>query len=167
LGKFLQRLRSSSLGENTIVVVTGDHAMTGGFSYSDRELLNSWAVPLAFYMPEKYAQGLYRDTTRLVSHKDILPTIYNLAFFFFFYRATGDNIFDIATAENPFLITQSSWVLGKAGCTNLHTQQFFTWQENSFYLQPAEATPELEALKKKANAWFFGMKWQIYSDLKP
>jgi phosphoglycerol transferase MdoB-like AlkP superfamily enzyme len=166
LGKFLHRLRNSPLGENTIVVVTGDHAMTGGFAYPDRELLYSWAVPLAFYIPEKYAQQLHRDTTRLVSHKDIFPTIYNLAFSNYNYRATGDNIFDAATAENPFLITQTSWVLGKAGCTNLHSHQSFTFQENSFYLQPAADFPELESLRKKANAWLFGMKWQIFADLK-
>jgi phosphoglycerol transferase MdoB-like AlkP superfamily enzyme len=166
LGKFLHRLRNSSLGENTIVVVTGDHAMTGGFSYADRELLYSWGVPLAFYIPKKYAEQLHRDTTRLVSHKDILPTIYNLAFSNYTYRATGDNIFDAKNAENPFLITQSYWIVGKAGCTVLHSHNSFTWQENSFYLQPAEYNKELESLRKKANAWLFGMKWQIYAELK-
>ena len=166
LGKFLNSLRNSPLGENTIVVVTGDHAMTGGFSYSDRELLYSWAIPLAFYIPENYAQQLHRDTTRLVSHKDILPTIYNLAFSNYNYRATGDNIFDVTTINNAFLITQSYWIVGKAGITALHSHQSYSWQENSFYLQPAAYTPELESLRKKANAWLFGMKWQIYSDLK-
>ena len=166
LGKFLNNVRNSSLGENTIVVITGDHAMRGGLAYPDHELLYDWAVPLAFYIPENYARQLNKDTTRLVSHKDILPTIYNLAFSNFNYSATGDNIFDSATADNSFLITQTSWVLGKVGCINLNSHQSFTWQENSYYLQPAEHTPELEALRKKANVWLFGMKWQIYTELK-
>jgi phosphoglycerol transferase MdoB-like AlkP superfamily enzyme len=164
LGKFLHALRSSPMGENTIVVITGDHAMTGGFTYKDTELLYRWAVPLACYIPEKYATNLNIDTKRFVSHKDILPTIYNVAFSNYNYRATGDNIFDATSADNAFVITQSSWVMGKAGCVNLNSCQSFQWQERSFYLKPAEYTPELEFLKKKANAWQFGMKWQILQE---
>jgi phosphoglycerol transferase MdoB-like AlkP superfamily enzyme len=166
LGKFINSLRNSPKGENSIVVVTGDHAMTNGFIYPYSELLYGWAVPLAFYIPEPYAQRLEIDTKRLVSHKDILPTIYNLAFSNYNYSATGDNIFDATTADSAFVVTQSSWVIGKAGCINLNSRQSYTWHENSFYLQPAEQVPELEAMRKRANAWLFGMKWQIYNDLE-
>ncbi|MCL2247253.1 MAG: LTA synthase family protein [Lentimicrobiaceae bacterium] len=166
LGKFLNALRHSNIGENTIVVITGDHAMTGGFSYKDTALLYCWAVPLAFYVPESYAQQLCIDTSRLVSHKDILPTIYHLAFSNYSYRATGDNIFDTATAKNAFVMTQSAWVMGKAGVIHLHSNQSYNWHNGGFYLQPVERTPELEFLRKKANAWYFGMKWQVYTDIR-
>jgi phosphoglycerol transferase MdoB-like AlkP superfamily enzyme len=165
LGRFLNALRNSPMGENTIVVITGDHAMTGGFTYKDSEMLYKWAVPLAFYIPEKYAKNLNINTKRLVSHKDILPTIYNLAFSNYSYHATGDNIFDETTADDAFVITQSSWVMGKPGCINLYSPQSFKWQGNSFYLNPAASTPELESMRKRANAWLFGMKWQVYSDI--
>jgi uncharacterized membrane protein len=36
----------------------------------------------------------------------------------------------------------------------------------AYYLHPQEQTPELETLRRKANAWLFGMKWQIYADIK-
>jgi phosphoglycerol transferase MdoB-like AlkP superfamily enzyme len=160
LGKFINQLRNSPMGENTIVVITGDHAMTGGFTYNGNAMLHQWAVPLAFYIPENYKQELYIDTRRLISHKDILPTIYNLAFSDFSYRATGDNIFDASTAGDSFVITQSSWVMGKVGVIHLQSQQSYKW--NGFYMQPQEKTPELEAMQKKANAWFFGMKWQTF-----
>ena len=166
LGKFIHNLRHSSLAENTIVVVTGDHSMTGGFQYQNHEWLYQWAVPLMFYIPEQYAQQLQIDTTRLVSHKDILPTIYHLAFSNYEYDFTGDNIFETATAENSFVITQSSWVIGKSGCIHLNTHQSFSWKDNTYFLQPQETTEELEDMRKRANAWLFGMKWQIYSDLK-
>jgi phosphoglycerol transferase MdoB-like AlkP superfamily enzyme len=166
LGRFLNVVRNSPFAENTIVVITGDHSMTGGFLYQDNELLYRWAVPLAFYIPEKYAQQLHIDTQRLVSHKDILPTIYNLAFSNYEYLATGDNIFDASTAEEAFVITQSSWIIGKAGCINLNESQSYTWYNNNFFLQPVERTPEMESMKRKANAWLFGMKWQIYKDLE-
>jgi phosphoglycerol transferase MdoB-like AlkP superfamily enzyme len=161
LGKFIAQLRNSPLGENTIVVVTGDHAMTGGFTYKDSQLLYQWAVPLAFYIPENYAHKLNIDTHRLISHKDILPTIYNLAFSDFNYKATGDNIFDATTADNSFVVTQSSWVMGKAGVINLHSHQSYIWSDN-YYLLPQEKTAEHEELRKRANAWLFGMKREIF-----
>jgi len=161
LGQFLKAVRNSQIGENTIVVITGDHSMTGGFTYKDSELLYRWAVPLAFYIPKNYAQMLNIDTTRLISHKDILPTIYNLAFPNYRYRVTGDHIFDAVNANNAFVITQSSWVIGKAGCINLNSRQSFAWQDGSYYLKSVESTPELEAMRRRANAWLFGMKWQI------
>ena len=165
LGRFLHSLRNAPMGENTIVVITGDHAMTGGFTYKDSELLYRFAVPLAFYIPEKYAKNLYIDTKRLVSHKDILSTIYNLTFSNYHYRATGDNIFDATTSDNSFVITQSLWVMGKTGCISLNSQQAFKWQNNSFYLKPTAISSELEFMRKRANAWLFGMKWQMYKEL--
>jgi phosphoglycerol transferase MdoB-like AlkP superfamily enzyme len=166
LGKFINQLRQSPCGENTIVVITGDHAMTGGFSYSSRELLYGWAVPLMFYIPKIYKEPLNIDINRLVSHKDILPTLYHLAFSNYSYRATGDNIFDAATADNAFVVTQSSWAAGAAGVINIHTSQSYSWQEDIYYLHPQACTPELEAMRKRANAWLFGMKWQIFKELQ-
>ena len=164
LGKFIHQLRNSPLGKNTIVVATGDHAMTGGFTYKDYELLYKIAVPLAFYIPDNYKQQPHIDTRRLVSHKDILPTIYHLVFPNFNYKATGDNIFDATTADDFFVVTQSSWIMGKAGVIHLHTHQSYLWNGNKYFLQPSEKTPELEALRKRANAWMFGMKWEMYED---
>ena len=166
LGNFIKQLRNSPLGENTIVVATGDHAMPSGFTYKESGFLYPFAVPVIFYIPEKYRQQLHIDTHRLVSHKDILPTIYNLAFSGFSFKATGDNIFDATTADDSFVVTQSSWVLGKAGVIHLHTHQSYKWLENSLYVQSQEKTPELEAMRKRANAWLFGMKWEVYEDLK-
>ena len=166
LGKFLNNLRQSPTGKNTIVVVTGDHSMTGGFTYQDNEMLYRWSVPLIFYLPESYAQHLHIDRNRLVSHKDIIPTVYHLAFSNYSYRATGDNIFDASNADSAFVITQSSWVMGKSGVIHLHSHQSYAWQEGCYYLHPQEQTPELETMRKKANAWLFGMKWQIYADME-
>jgi len=166
LGRFMDSLRCSLVGKNTIVVITGDHTLTGGFTYKDNEFVQKWAVPLIFYIPETYIQQPNVNTNRLVSHKDILPTIYNLALSNYSYRATGDNIFDATTADSAFVITHSSWVLGKAGSINFATRQSYIWSEGGYNLQSSDCTPELEAMKKRANAWLCGMKWQIYANIK-
>jgi hypothetical protein len=82
------------------------------------------------------------------------------------YKETGDNIFDAATEDDSVVVTYSSWVLGKAGCIHLSTHQSYIWQENSFLMQPHNLTPELEKMRKRANAWLYGMKWQVWSELK-
>jgi len=166
LGRFISQLRQSPSGRNTIIVITGDHSMTGSFAYKDHEFVYRWAVPLAFYIPENYNQNLNINTHRLVSHKDIIPTIYHLAFSNFSYRATGDPIFASTNVDDSFVITQSSWVMGKAGAIHLNTHQSYRWTESGYYLKPQEKTQELEALRSKANAWLFGMKWQIYRDIR-
>jgi len=162
LGKFLDSLRSSPAGESTIVVVTGDHVLTGGFSYPSSEFVHQWSVPLLFYIPKHYLPQSIPNTHRLVSHKDILPTIYNIAFSEYKYEATGDNVFDPTTEADAFVVTQYTWALGKAGGIRLDTKQSFQWQGNGLLLQPHELTTEIERLRRKANAWLFGMKWQIY-----
>jgi len=139
--------------------------MTGGFSYKDNEMLERWAVPVMFYIPDNYKQQPTMDTHRLVSHKDILPTIYHLAFSGFTYKNTGDNIFDASTANDSFVITQSSWVMGKAGVIHLHSEQSYLLDDN-FFLQPQDKTEDLENMRKRANAWLFGMKWQICNELE-
>jgi hypothetical protein len=108
---------------------------------------------------------LHVDTSRLVCHKDILPTIYNLTLSDYEYWATGDNIFDATTADSAFVVTRTQWVMGKDGCIDLSAKQSYIWKDEH-YLQPHGKTPELEALRRKANAWLFGMKWQIYNDIK-
>jgi phosphoglycerol transferase MdoB-like AlkP superfamily enzyme len=166
LGRFIDSLRHLPLGNNTIVAITGDHALTSGLTYHGSEFVNQWAVPLLFYIPEPYRKQLSINTNRLVSHKDILPTIFNLAFSNYNYQQTGDNIFDDTTEDNAFVVTHLSWVLGKNGCVNLSTHQSYLWQENSYLLQLHPLTPELEKMRNRANAWLFGMKWQVWEEIK-
>ncbi len=167
LGKFIDSIRHSPLGKNTIIVATGDHAMTSSLTYSDSELLYHYSTPLVFYIPDEYRKEKIIDTGRLVSHADVLPTVYNIALSDYSYPATGNNVFDSTTIDDSFVVTKSSWVIGNAGCVNLESDQTYSWlTSGSYLLEPnATNTVEIEQMKRKAKAWLFGMKWQIYSEL--
>jgi len=95
-----------------------------------------------------------------------LCTYGNITEIFQNHRIVGDHIFDAANTNNTFVITQSSWAMEKTGCINLHSRQSFAWQNDSYYLKPVEATQELETMRRKSNAWLFGMKWQILFSIK-
>jgi phosphoglycerol transferase MdoB-like AlkP superfamily enzyme len=94
-GEFLDKLKSSPLKDNTVVVVTADdNTVDGIMRYADRELFRSKNIPLYFYLPPALRQTVTADTSAPASHKDIFPTLYNLTLDRQPYIALGSNLFD-------------------------------------------------------------------------
>ncbi len=54
LGNFIKQIIESPLGENTIVVATGDHNIKQNFEYPQADLFMQHSVPLLMYIPSKY-----------------------------------------------------------------------------------------------------------------
>lgn len=103
VGVFLDKLKQSSLKDNTIVVVTADNnTIDGIMKYDDNELLNSKNIPLYFYLPEKLKKELNIDTSIAGSHKDIFPTLYHLTLDNKAYISIGNNLFDLTQAHYGF-----------------------------------------------------------------
>lgn len=88
MAQFLDRFKSSSLADNTIIVITGDHNVRTALAYgNDGGLVPArWqhAVPLYIYLPKTLrgtSDGSYRcDTKKWGCHYDILPTLAPFAF---------------------------------------------------------------------------------------
>ena len=92
IGEFLTKLKKSKYADNTIVVMVGDHYSR--IKYSN-DLIISKSVPLYFYIPEKLKPAKDKiDTTRIVSHLDIMPTLYELSLSSVTYYSLGMNVFD-------------------------------------------------------------------------
>ncbi len=79
LGRFLTGLKASANGANTIVAVTGDHNILGVNYQTDTDAALARAVPFYLYVPQGYRGQSTYDPSRPGSHKDILPTLYNLS----------------------------------------------------------------------------------------
>jgi len=92
LGKFLDKLKNSEYGDNTIVFATGDHNNLMLFDFTTEQLYYKLSVPLLMYIPEKYMANSTIDTSRWGSHKDIFPTLYNLALSNATYFNAGANL---------------------------------------------------------------------------
>lgn len=81
LGTFIDGVKKSSVGQNTIVMVTGDHNVRTALAYGKGHAEKKWehAVPLYLYLPKHLRHtpdGSYAcDTNKWGCHYDILPTL--------------------------------------------------------------------------------------------
>ncbi len=115
VGEFMDKLKASKLGENTIVILTGDHNNWLAFDYPAEIVNVKFGVPLYMYVPEKYKGKLHFDASRPSSFKDIFPTVNNLAFSEQSYFGLGNNLFSpdstnefyFAVNEGKFFMTEN------------------------------------------------------------
>lgn len=92
LGQFISWVKSKPLGSHTIIAATGDHNIRG-IGYPDpHERVLGHAVPFYIYVPQGYRQDSYFDAHRVGSHKDIMPTLYQLSLSDTTYYRTGCNL---------------------------------------------------------------------------
>lgn len=169
LGNFIDSLRHSPLGDNTIVVATGDHTNNLLFEFTDRDMLKKYSIPLIIYVPEKYRPKHKVNTEKFSSHKDIFPTIFNLALSNAKYLKTGVDLLSDSTSYNygvyNFMMTMDS-----VGCVSFQrTPLYFKWEDNSAkQLTPIDVgnNPHLDSLYLKARSYIASMKYYIMNELK-
>lgn len=162
LGRFMEKLRSSPLGENTIVVATGDHNILQLFQFSYMQLLQKLSVPLIMYIPDKYMPAGEIDTTRFASHKDIFPTVFNLSLSSAAYLSTGNNLVNNSKPRDDyFSIFNNKVAMNADGVVLMEARPlFYQWQKKDPKLiEPTTLlkTPELERLFKKSTSYIFQM----------
>ena len=96
LGTFLDKIKNSELSKNTIVVMTGDHNNLMLFDFDEAHQLQQRRVPLYIHVPGKYKPTNAVNTSIFGSHKDIFPTIYNIALSNTRYYSIGNNLLESA-----------------------------------------------------------------------
>lgn len=92
LGKFFQAICHEPWFNNTLFVVTADHA-SGDLREEYRTPVLRFAVPLLLYAPGSKLHGL--DSTTTVQHADLLPTLLTLLGYEHPILAYGNDILDI------------------------------------------------------------------------
>lgn len=78
-GKFLNKIKASTLKDKVIIAATGDHRVRDMQSDFSTEQALSYAVPFYLYVPETYQYHINYNKNRIGSHKDIFPTLYALS----------------------------------------------------------------------------------------
>lgn len=144
MAEFLTRIQKSTLNENTIVALTGDHSfwIAKGVGF-DLEF-KRYAVPFFLMIPENYRPKSI-DLQKFGSHEDIFPTLINLALSDKKFLKLGEDMF----SEKSDSINSSGLYANKDGA--YHHGKFWKWVDlKSQIMAPAEQTPELLKLKKKA-----------------
>ena len=168
LGRFINRLRNSPQGKNTIVIATGDHNILQIFNYNDKDLLMKYSVPLVMYVPETYKPKHTVNTKKFASHKDIFPTVFNLALSEAEYVNSGCNLFSL-TKDYNYGVFCYRIAMDSVGCVDYSsTPLYFRWTDkNTMQLEPSTENPDahLQNLMIKAKAYTASMNAFVMSDL--
>lgn len=99
LRKFFETARQQPWYDNTLFVITADHAVPGHLAeYKTSE--GAFAIPMIFFDPRGELVGL--DSTRVVQQADMLPTLIDLLGLNYPVVAFGHNMF--APSEEHFAI---------------------------------------------------------------
>jgi len=171
LGRFISDIMNSPLGENTIIVASGDHSARRVFNYSEANMLQKLAVPLILYIPEKYRENMKTpDTTQFASQKDVFPTIYNLSLSDASYVKSGVNLFDEQALANNFAIISYKLQMTNNGCVSYEVQpEYYVWSNKErTELEPATEAdiPQLNKDMEYAKAYTASLTYLVQQDLK-
>ncbi len=159
LGKFISSIKNSPLGEKTIIAVTGDHGFNI-INFSDEELLEKYGVPLYLYIPPSLRPENV-NTRVFGSHKDIAPTLFNLALSEQDYFSVGSDLLN--KDDEHFSVNANFVTLNQLGGVKLsNNSQISLYSRNGKTLQridpnlttaeSKEQVLELEELAKKYRA---------------
>lgn len=131
LAKLIHNIRNSELGENTIIVATGDHNIRQVFEYSDETGFLKRSVPVLMYIPEKYKPA-YFDPELFVSHKDIFPTLFNLSLSNQRYVYSGDDMFK-KSSKYRFALNNYDFIADSLGAISIDNDKayYYTWMDGS------------------------------------
>lgn len=165
LGRFISQVKASA--PQTIIAATGDHNMRAIGYPEPNEAALGHGVPFYLYVPEVYRQQAVYQPTRAGSHKDILPTLYQLSLSKALYYETGCNL----TAP----ILTSTWcgygynpevLITEKGFYHQQSKEFRAWstQNNNLLAAqetPSEITPEDKRPIHKGSAYTEFLNWQI------
>lgn len=111
LAKFIDRLKSSPMAENTLLVVTGDHNFFALVDYKQEEFLKKYGVPLYFYIPKNMRKNLVYKPEEFYSSLDIFPSLIDLSLSEQKYITLGKNIF--APRKNYFGLNDHALIANK------------------------------------------------------
>lgn len=131
LAKLIHNIRNSELGENTIIVATGDHNIRQVFEYSDETGFLKRSVPVLMYIPEKYKPA-YFDPELFISHKDIFPTLFNLSLSNQRYVYSGDDMFK-KSSKYRFALNNYDFIADSLGAISIDNDKayYYTWMDGS------------------------------------
>jgi phosphoglycerol transferase MdoB-like AlkP superfamily enzyme len=161
LGRFIKKIRSGPQGHKTIIAITGDHNIRKILDFPNDQLLHKQGVPLILYIPEKYNPRKDSiNTSCFGSHKDIFPTLFNLALSQGQYVKSGVNLLDPSESESNHAISEFKIFMNHSGCVSTNGKpRYYEWTNaEKTTLKPVETPSEaLKRLHKRGQAQISAM----------
>jgi phosphoglycerol transferase MdoB-like AlkP superfamily enzyme len=168
LGEFMTWLKQSKFADNTIVMATGDHVLKGFANYSAADqTYNRYAVATYLYVPSAYDQLQKSDQLLAGSHKDLFPTLFELALNKEKYLAFGTPMM-LKKPLTAFGVIDQGAVIFNNGIS-VDNQQLFPWKDNSIHaidVQKQPLTPAQKALIQQQEYRKILQKYLLVDDIK-
>ncbi|MDR0969332.1 MAG: LTA synthase family protein [Lentimicrobiaceae bacterium] len=135
LGKFIKKIQECPLGENTIIIATGDHNCRQSFDFDESQMYWTYSVPMIAYIPQKYRMYDTLNYKQWACHNDIFPTLYELALSEATYIKLGRNLLNDTII--PYAINDKFRVFSNDGACYVSNSMHFDWNTSN-YLIPTE-----------------------------
>lgn len=165
LGRFMDRLKASGPGANTLVAATGDHQMRRMQVGAASEQVLDTGVPFYLYVPKPVLEGAAWkfEPERPGSHKDILPTLYALSLSDVEYLALGGRNL-LAERDDParaFGYNERVWIDGRGASFYASQGRVYEWSGEGPLLVRPEGKPADGKLSQRMEAYPELLRWQI------
>jgi hypothetical protein len=138
------------------------------FDMDDEKIFFRYSVPLLLHVPEKYLYKSDADTTRWGSHKDIFPTIYNLALDSAVYFNNGNNLLERTTERKKYfaLNIMGGAAISDDGAVRYNYDQKFRPAGNQLYEPVNGADSSLDVLLRRSKAYFAMMAFHLKEEVE-
>jgi phosphoglycerol transferase MdoB-like AlkP superfamily enzyme len=168
LGRFLDSLENSPYANNTIVIATGDHNNLMLFDFSEEQAFYHYSVPLFIHSPKEYLKNSEVDVSRWGSHKDVFPTIFNLALDSAKYFKGGNNLLKKSDGVESFDgVNIMGWTaMNKSGAVFFDgRQKYFLKDDKNNLRETQRPDSALSSLMQKAKAYYGVMLYNLYDEV--
>ncbi|MGM3162680.1 LTA synthase family protein [Dickeya undicola] len=164
LGEFITAIKSSPMGESTLIAATGDHQMRRLKAQYPYEQFLDRAVPFYLYVPKTIlAQTTWRfDAWRPGSHKDIFPTLYAYSLSDAPYYALGGRnmLAQQDDATRAFGYNQVLWI-DRQGVMPIGSSERYSWDAANPMLTQTNTHPLSAEQQQRTTAYPALLHWQI------
>ena len=164
-GRFLSKIKASSLGERTLIAATGDHQMRRVKAHYPIEQALDHAVPFYLYVPQAIQTrvALRFEPDRPGSHKDIFPTLYAFSLSDTPYHALGGRNM-LAPVDDPhrnFGYNEDIWIDARGAYPRNGQPVRYPWVANSSLKLEATSQPVDPAQIERQQTYLALLRWHL------
>lgn len=164
LGVFLKNISKSSLNDRTIKIATGDHVMRGFFQFSNpKDKLFAGAVPLYIQVPSQYMRNKKWDTRYTASHRDVFPTLFELALPGAQYLKTGFNLLDDSEPKAAWHEHDIWMIDGTVNFSDPHIS--FEFDNELKITRQVSTTEKMRLYQEHIQSLEFLLEWQVINEV--
>ena len=154
-----------TLKDSVIVGASGDHRVRDLKMDSDRKMMVDFGVPFYLYVPKKYQKNIHYDKNRVGSHKDIMPTLYELSLSGAKHINVGGKNMLSKTRNSVYefgINHNNLWMDDKLICPIYSGMEFcYEWETEDSVYSSGEKIPMNQELRDRIIKYGELLKWQI------